>query len=147
MTKTPLRVVIIGAGTGALCLAQGLKSNLPLEGLHPIIHFGKRIQDFSPNKPRTVILTSGDDREAKQLVIELVNSTGLVAIDLGSLAIGGAMHEVGAALSGLDLPLSDGFGESGFISIERILSHHDIQKGSLHEQDFHPRSPVHPHIC
>jgi 8-hydroxy-5-deazaflavin:NADPH oxidoreductase len=61
------------------------------------------IQDFSPNKPRTVIFTSGDDTEAKQLVIELVNSTGLVAIDLGSLAIGGAMHEVGAPLSGLDL--------------------------------------------
>jgi predicted dinucleotide-binding enzyme len=61
------------------------------------------IQDFSPNKPHTVIFTSGDDTEAKQLVIELINSTGLAAIDLGSLAIGGAMHEVGAPLSGLDL--------------------------------------------
>jgi 8-hydroxy-5-deazaflavin:NADPH oxidoreductase len=60
------------------------------------------IQDFSPNKPRTVIFTSGDDAEAKKLVIELVNSTGLVAIDLGSLAIGGAMHEVGAPLSGIE---------------------------------------------
>jgi len=63
------------------------------------------IQDFSPNKPRTVIFTSGDDTEAKQLVIDLVNSTGLVAIDLGSLATGGAMHEVGAPLSGLELHL------------------------------------------
>lgn len=61
------------------------------------------IQDFSPNKPRTVIFTSGDDTEAKRLVIELINSTGLVAIDLGSLAAGGAMHEVGAPLSGVDL--------------------------------------------
>jgi len=61
------------------------------------------IQDFSANKPRTVIFTSGDDTEAKQLVIELIKSTGLVAIDLGSLAIGGAMHEVGAPLSALDL--------------------------------------------
>ena len=60
------------------------------------------IQDFSPSKPRTVIFTSGDDHEAKQLVIELINSTGLVAIDLGSLAIGGAMHEVGATLSGIE---------------------------------------------
>jgi 8-hydroxy-5-deazaflavin:NADPH oxidoreductase len=60
------------------------------------------IQDFSPNKPRTVIFTSGDDAEAKQLVIELINSTGLVAIDLGSLAIGGAMHEVGAPLSAIE---------------------------------------------
>jgi predicted dinucleotide-binding enzyme len=61
------------------------------------------IQDFSANKPHTVIFTSGDDTEAKQLVIELVNSTGLTAIDLGSLVTGGAMHEVGAPLSGLDL--------------------------------------------
>ena len=61
------------------------------------------IQDFSPQKPRTVIFTSGDDTEAKQLVIELINSVGFVAIDLGSLAIGGAMHEVGAPLSGIEL--------------------------------------------
>jgi len=61
------------------------------------------IQDFSPNKPRTVIFTSGDDAEAKQLVIELISSVGFVAIDLGSLKAGGAMHEVGAPLSGLDL--------------------------------------------
>ena len=65
--------------------------------------FRKSNRDRSPNKPRTVIFASGDDTEAKQLVMELINSTGLVAIDLGSLAIGGAMHEVGAPLSGLDL--------------------------------------------
>jgi 8-hydroxy-5-deazaflavin:NADPH oxidoreductase len=61
------------------------------------------IQDFSPNKPRTVIFTSGDDIEAKQLVIKLINSIGFAAIELGSLKTGGAMHEVGAPLSGLDL--------------------------------------------
>ena len=60
------------------------------------------IQDFSPNKPRTVIFASGDDIEAKQLVMELINSTGLVAIDLGPLATGGAMHEVGAPLSAIE---------------------------------------------
>ena len=68
-------------------------SNMPMEW----------IQDFSPNKPRTVIFTSSDDPEAKQRVIELINSTGFIAVDLGSLAVGGAMHEVGAPLSGLDL--------------------------------------------
>ena len=68
-------------------------SNIPMEW----------IQDFSPNKPRTVIFTSGDDIEAKQLVIDLINSIGVVAIDLGSLKTGGAIREVGAPLSGLDL--------------------------------------------
>src|SRR5579864_5901822 len=61
------------------------------------------IQDFSPHKPKTVIFTSGDDSEAKKTVIDLIDSVGFVAIDLGSLAKGGAMHQVGAPLSGLDL--------------------------------------------
>ncbi len=61
------------------------------------------IQDFSPEKPKTVVFTSGDDGEAKQVVIDLIASTGLVAIDLGTLEKGGALHQVGAPLSGLDL--------------------------------------------
>ena len=83
--------IVAGIAIGAR-LVKSI-SNIPMEW----------IQDFSPNKPRTVIFTSGDDAEAKQLVIDLINSTRLVAIDLGSLAKGGAMHEVGAPLSGLDL--------------------------------------------
>ena len=67
-------------------------SNMPMEWIH----------DFPPNKPRTVIFTSGDDTEAKQSVIELINSTGLVAIDLGPLRTGGAMQELGAPLSGIE---------------------------------------------
>jgi predicted dinucleotide-binding enzyme len=61
------------------------------------------IQDFSSHKPKTVIFTSGDDSEAKKIVIDLIDSIGFEAIDLGSLAKGGAMHQVGAPLSGLDL--------------------------------------------
>ena len=61
------------------------------------------IQDFSSHKPKTVIFTSGDDSEAKKIVIDLIDSIGFAAIDLGSLAKGGAMHQVGAPLSGLDL--------------------------------------------
>ena len=67
-------------------------SNMPMEWIH----------DFSPNKPRTVLFTSGDDAEAKQRVIELINSTGLVAIDLGPLQTGGAMQQLGAPLSGIE---------------------------------------------
>ncbi len=61
------------------------------------------IQDFSSGKPKTVVFTSSDDTEAKTVVIDLINSTGLVAVDLGTLAKGGALHQVGAPLSGLDL--------------------------------------------
>jgi hypothetical protein len=79
-------------------------------------------QDFSPNKPRTVIFTSGDDTEAKQLVIEWVNSTGLVAIDLGSLAIGGAMHEVA-----LLYPASISTSSAGFVDSARTPTDNSLQ--------------------
>jgi 8-hydroxy-5-deazaflavin:NADPH oxidoreductase len=61
------------------------------------------ISDFSKSKPRTVLFTSGDDAEAKRAVIDLLNHAGFAALDLGSLANGGAMHEVGAPLSGVEL--------------------------------------------
>jgi predicted dinucleotide-binding enzyme len=60
------------------------------------------IQDFSSQKPKTVIFASGDDAEAKKLVIGLIDSIGFVTIDLGPLA-NGVLHQVGAPLSGLDL--------------------------------------------
>lgn len=70
-------------------------SNMPMEW----------IGDFSRTRPRTVIFTSGDDAEAKRVVIDLLDGAGFAAVDLGPLREGGALHEVGAPLSGLDLHL------------------------------------------
>ncbi|KMK69056.1 NADPH-dependent F420 reductase [Puniceibacterium sp. IMCC21224] len=61
------------------------------------------IQDFSPQKPKTVLFVSGDDRDAKALVVELIDSTGLVALDLGSLSEGGRMQQLGGPLSAIEL--------------------------------------------
>ncbi len=61
------------------------------------------IQDFSLHKPKTVLFVSGDDREAKAQVVELIDSTGLVALDLGSLAEGGVMQQLGGPLSAVEL--------------------------------------------
>jgi hypothetical protein len=61
------------------------------------------ISDFSANKPKTVIFTSGDDEQAKRVVNDLLDQVGFGSIDLGSLARGGALHEVGAPLSGVEL--------------------------------------------
>jgi predicted dinucleotide-binding enzyme len=43
------------------------------------------LNDFSDNKPKTVIFASGDDKAAKRVVIDLLNGVGFAAIDLGSL--------------------------------------------------------------
>lgn len=61
------------------------------------------IQDFSATKSKSVLFVSGDDRDAKAVVADLINSTGLVALDLGSLAAGGAMQQLGGPLSGVEL--------------------------------------------
>lgn len=63
------------------------------------------VDDFGKGKPRTVVFTSGDDAEAKRVVIDLLSGAGFAPVDLGSLREGGALHEVGAPLSGLDLHL------------------------------------------
>lgn len=70
-------------------------SNVPMEW----------IEDFGTDRPRTVLFASGDDPEAKELIMGLLSGAGFAAVDLGSLAVGGAMHEVGAPLSGLELHL------------------------------------------
>ena len=70
-------------------------SNIPMEW----------IDDFGDGKPKTVVFTSGDDAEAKRMVIDLLSGAGFAPVDLGSLREGGALHEVGAPLSGLELHL------------------------------------------
>jgi predicted dinucleotide-binding enzyme len=52
---------------------------------------------------RRVIFLSGDDAEAKSQVTALLEDSGFVAIDLGGLATGGAMQQVGGPLAGVNL--------------------------------------------
>jgi 8-hydroxy-5-deazaflavin:NADPH oxidoreductase len=63
------------------------------------------IKDFHEGKPRVVIFTSGDDADAKHRVMQLLEDAGFAPVDLGSLAEGGAMQELGGPLSGLELHL------------------------------------------
>ena len=61
------------------------------------------IQDFSPDKPRTVLFVSGNDVEAKQIVSDLIDDIGFAAIDLGSLDNAAAVVQVGGPLSGVHM--------------------------------------------
>src|ERR1700727_1827404 len=89
---TECDVVILAAMAPGARLVKSI-SNMPMAW----------IQDFSPQKPKSVLFVSGDDRDAKALMVELIDSTGLVALDLGSLADGGAMQQLGGPLSGVEL--------------------------------------------
>jgi 8-hydroxy-5-deazaflavin:NADPH oxidoreductase len=52
---------------------------------------------------RRVIFLSGDDADAKSAVKALFEDAGFVAIDLGGLAGGGAMQQIGGPLAGVNL--------------------------------------------
>jgi predicted dinucleotide-binding enzyme len=67
------------------------------------------ISDFSSSKPRTVLFVSGDDDDAKRLVATLVEQVGLCAIDLGSLAVGGRLQQLGGPLAGVRLTFAERF--------------------------------------
>jgi predicted dinucleotide-binding enzyme len=61
------------------------------------------ISDFSPSKPRTVLFISGDDDEAKRPVNDLIEEVGFNCVDLGSLAVGGRLQQLGGPLAGIRL--------------------------------------------
>ena len=67
------------------------------------------ISDFTPSKPRTVLYISGDDEKAKKPVHELIEQVGLTAIDIGSLAIGGRLQQLGGPLAGVRLTFHERF--------------------------------------
>lgn len=67
------------------------------------------IEDASPSKPKTVLFISGDDADAKKALGDVLEQVGFAAVDVGSLAIGGRLQQVGGPLAALNLTLVDRF--------------------------------------
>src|ERR1700726_2016516 len=67
------------------------------------------ISDFSPSKPRTVLFVSGDDADAKKPVHNLIGEMGFESVDLGSLAVGGRLQQLGGPLAGIRLTFLERF--------------------------------------
>ena len=61
-------------------------------GTDPVVDRGHR-----------VLLISGDDKPAKDAVAQLFTQAGFFTIDLGGLAVGGALQQAGAPLAGQNL--------------------------------------------
>ena len=54
-------------------------------------------------EPRTVLFVSGDDEKAKKPIRDLIEQIGLTGVDLGSLALGGRLQQLGGPLAGVRL--------------------------------------------
>ncbi|XXY22014.1 NAD(P)-binding domain-containing protein [Sorangium sp. So ce216] len=67
------------------------------------------IQNYSDSKPRTVLFISGDDELAKGNLRTVLEGIGFACVDLGSLAVGGRLQQVGGPLAGLNLVLQGRF--------------------------------------
>jgi predicted dinucleotide-binding enzyme len=67
------------------------------------------ISDFSSSKPRTVLFISGDDDEAKKPLNDLIEQVGFSCVDLGPLAIGGRLQQLGGPLAGINLAFTERF--------------------------------------
>lgn len=67
------------------------------------------ISDVSPSKRKTALFVSGDDVDAKKVVSDLIEEIGFCSLDLGSLAVGGRLQQLGGPLNGVSLTLSDRF--------------------------------------
>jgi predicted dinucleotide-binding enzyme len=67
------------------------------------------ISDFSPSKLKTALFISGDDEDAKKPVYDLIEQVGFSAIDLGDLATGGRLQQLGGPLAGVRLTFSERF--------------------------------------
>jgi 8-hydroxy-5-deazaflavin:NADPH oxidoreductase len=63
------------------------------------------IRDPSLDAARTVLFVSGDDVAAKQQVSEVLDAIGFAPVDLGTLAVGGRLQQLGGPLVGLKLAL------------------------------------------
>ncbi len=67
------------------------------------------ISDYSSSKPRTALCISGDYEEAKKPLHDLIEQVGFSCIDLGSLAIGGRLQQLGGPLAGVRLHFVERF--------------------------------------
>jgi predicted dinucleotide-binding enzyme len=67
------------------------------------------ISDFSPSKRKTAFFVSEDDADAKKVVSDLIEEIGFCSLDLGSLAVGGRLQQLGGPLLGVNLSFSERF--------------------------------------
>lgn len=96
-----------GTGTedGGLASSEVVQNHLP--GARVVKTFNTLLARILAQEPRVgngkrVLFISGDDKDAKSKVIEIINEMGFAAIDLGTLAGGGRLQQFNWPLNDKD---------------------------------------------
>lgn len=94
-----------GQTTSSELLAAHLKGARLVKGFNTIWfeHLAQQGDAGLPTEERRAIFIAGDDAEAKQLVVRLVEEIGFAAVDTGALGSGGRRQQVGTAVYNKEL--------------------------------------------
>lgn len=94
-----------GETTSSELVAWHLKGARVVKGFNTIWfeHLAKQGDTSLPVEERRAIFIAGDDEEAKQTVMRLVEEIGFAVVDTGTLAEGGRRQQVGTAVYNKEL--------------------------------------------
>ena len=96
--KPDFQVEDLGSRTSSEVVQEHLPGTRIVKGFNTISFKILAANPVEANGHR-VLFISGDDKEAKAEVSEMINDLGFAAVDLGSLAAGGKLQQAKGALS------------------------------------------------
>jgi 8-hydroxy-5-deazaflavin:NADPH oxidoreductase len=103
---TPLRLLDLGGQNASLLISKKAPGAAVVKAFNSI---EMEIFDLGPKVKNgtRILFVSGDERRAKELVIDFIESLGFKTIDLGGLPEGGLIQQAGGPLAGKDIILNE----------------------------------------
>jgi 8-hydroxy-5-deazaflavin:NADPH oxidoreductase len=103
---TPLRLLDLGGQNASLLISKKAPGAEVVKAFNSI---KMEIFDLGPKVKNgtRILFVSGDERRAKERVIDFIESLGFKTIDLGGLAEGGLIQQAGGPLAGKDIILNE----------------------------------------
>ena len=103
---TPLRLLDLGGQNASLLISKKAPGAEVVKAFNSI---EMEIFDLGPKVKNgtRILFVSGDERRAKERVIDFIESMGFKTIDLGGLAEGGLIQQAGGPLAGKDIILNE----------------------------------------
>jgi steroid delta-isomerase-like uncharacterized protein len=113
-----MQLAELGGRTSSEVVAELLPGARVVKAFNTL-HFKLLGMDPQTSTGRRIIAMSGDDKEAKAVVGEIIFNTGFTALDLGGLVTGGKLQEPGQPISSINLVKADSTSEDAKAIIRR----------------------------